>query len=453
MWGHTRFGMDMLAMRTLPSIDPYSFTQDVPWVNHEWLSELAMGAAFEAAGPRGLVVLRTVLVGTALALFVKAYLSVPPHLTAAAVLLWIWGTYFMTATLRPQLWTLLAVTILCTTLVKPPTRSWLLGLPLLFVVWVNAHGGWIVGAGLLGVWTAFQMLRPQNGRVLPAAIAGLSALATLINPYGFQMWGFLAGTVRFSRDNYEWLPLMTLPWFSWMPLVLVLLLVVACVLSRHRPPIDRLVMIGMLAFAAFRVNRIAPLAVVASLLMLRPSLAAWSVKPARRMKALSRNEMRAVLFIIPVIAMASAFAFVKVAECIPIAGDWIPDRAAGRSLAEARLDGRMVTWFDWGEYALWHLGPAVKVSMDGRRETIYSDTMRAQHLELYAGTPRGVAYLQQLNPDYVWLPARMIGVRDWLATRGYRLDISTAESFVAARADRPVLQLRDATVPACFPGP
>ena len=51
-WGHVRFGLDWLRTRTLPSIDPYSFTQDKPWVNHEWLSEAAMGAAFALVGDR-----------------------------------------------------------------------------------------------------------------------------------------------------------------------------------------------------------------------------------------------------------------------------------------------------------------------------------------------------------------------------------------------------------------
>ena len=39
LWGHVRFGLDTLGTRTLTSVDPYSFTQDKPWVNHEWLSE------------------------------------------------------------------------------------------------------------------------------------------------------------------------------------------------------------------------------------------------------------------------------------------------------------------------------------------------------------------------------------------------------------------------------
>jgi hypothetical protein len=46
LFGHVRFGLGILRDRDLPRPDPYSFTQDVPWVNHEWLSQLIMGAAY-----------------------------------------------------------------------------------------------------------------------------------------------------------------------------------------------------------------------------------------------------------------------------------------------------------------------------------------------------------------------------------------------------------------------
>ncbi len=41
-------------------------------------------------------------------------------------------------------------------------------------------------------------------------------------------------------------------------------------------------------------------------------------------------------------------------------------------LKQSGAGGNMAVPFDWGEYVLWHLGPAIKVSIDGRRETLYS---------------------------------------------------------------------------------
>ena len=64
-----------------------------------------------------------------------------------------------------------------------------------------------------------------------------------------------------------------------------------------------------------------------------------------------------------------------------------PSRAVA-FLKECRVRGNMAVPFDWGEYVLWHLGPEVKVSMDGRRETIYSDEMYRQSCDFELG--RGI---------------------------------------------------------------
>ena len=52
LWGHTRFGLDFLRTWTLSRADPYSFLQGHDWINHEWLSEAAMGLAFLGGGRR-----------------------------------------------------------------------------------------------------------------------------------------------------------------------------------------------------------------------------------------------------------------------------------------------------------------------------------------------------------------------------------------------------------------
>ncbi len=452
LWGHVRFGLDMLATHTLPRIDPYSFTQDIPWVNHEWLSELIMGAAYRSAGPIGLVVLKTMLLVAFAALMVDAYASASLFVAAPALFLVAWGTASLTGTLRPQLWTMLGVALICRVLMAPPRPWWLVALPLLFAAWVNLHGGWIVGAGLLAVWTCVQMWRSHAPRALIAAVAISSALATLINPYGWHMWTFLAGTVRMSRDIREWRPLLTLPVLDWMPWLLAVLGVSVCAVSKPRPPLERLAMIAMLAYAALRVARMAPLCVIAAVLLMRPSVLASRVNVPLRFNPLSRTAVRGLALALLALALLSGAVVTRVAGCIPIAGDWSADLVAGQALADAKPRGSMVTWFDWGEYALWHLGPELRVSMDGRRETVYSDVVLANHFALYDGTPEGIAYLERLSPDYVWLPASKTRVRDWLGTHGYRLDVNSAQSFVAVHADRPMVVVREGPISACFPG-
>jgi hypothetical protein len=99
------------------------------------------------------------------------------------------------------------------------------------------------------------------------------------------------------------------------------------------------------------------------------------------------------------------------------------------------------------------LSPALRVSIDGRRETVYSEAVLSGHDAMNAGTPEGIAYLRRLDPEYVWVPASFDRLRDWLGTHGYRIDLQTQESFVAVRADQPTLTVNSSEPAGCFPGP
>ena len=61
-----RFGLDFLASGHLPWHDPYSFTSDQAWINHEWLWDVVSAAVYRAGGLPALVVFRAVLAGIVL---------------------------------------------------------------------------------------------------------------------------------------------------------------------------------------------------------------------------------------------------------------------------------------------------------------------------------------------------------------------------------------------------
>ena len=188
LWGHTRFGLDILHNQ-LPTIDPYSFTQDVPWVNHEWLHEAISALAYLVAGNAGLIMLKAVLVLTTIALIGTAISAAALPVQWIAMATTIVGLMPLLVTIRPQLWTGLFIAILCKILVAG-CGFWLL--PFLFLVWRMVHGGWIVGAGVLVVWAATTWLfdrKRLSVRVIGPLLA--SAVATLATPYGFTLWRFL----------------------------------------------------------------------------------------------------------------------------------------------------------------------------------------------------------------------------------------------------------------------
>jgi hypothetical protein len=156
-------------------------------------------------------------------------------------------------------------------------------------------------------------------------------------------------------------------------------------------------------------------------------------------------------------ALGFGGAFLRAApamRCVSIVGDWVPDPMPVAALQRAQARGRLITWFDWGEYAIWHLGPDLKVSIDGRRETIYSEDVIREQLALSVGDATAFAAIHRLNPEYVWLSAAYAGAtKAWLVEHGYRIDVDTDRSFLAVRADVSRVRPVEIERTGCFPGP
>lgn len=445
LWGHLRFGLDIIRDRRLASVDPYSFTQDLPWVNHEWLSEVVMGFAYMAGGEAGLIALKAAFALATLAVLAGATWEVADELRWPAMTLGALASVPLTLTLRPQLWTWLFLAVLCTLINGPPRHRW--WAVVLFVPWVNLHGGWIVGAGLIGIWGIMRAWdQPSERRILAGLLAACS-VATLATPYGWHLWSFLAGTVRLSREGInEWLPVWR---YSWSMIVLWAAgtLCVAWTARQNgvRPILAKVAPLAALAYSALWVSRLVPLYVLAALTLLAPH---WPRRPAAKSSPPAKTWIDAG-------AAASALVFMMstgmLPRCVAIEEGEQPDRQVVTGLKSVGAAGRLVTSFNWGEYVIWHLGPTLRVSVDGRRETIYSPGVLDQLLAIEGG--KGLDALERLAPDYVWLPLPSAAPAEvWLLAHGYRVDFKTDETFLAVRTDLPVVPVGPAAASICFPG-
>jgi hypothetical protein len=287
--------------------------------------------------------------------------------------------------------------------------------------------------------------------VVGAAFAA-AMLATLLNPYGWGIWQFVAETVRLGRDIQEWQPITSHP-ATHLALWCASLAIGAAgfVRSRATGRWSHAVMAGLLAFASWRVARLDAFFCLTVALLLAPHL----MPAAAPMRRLRRGDPAWVIVAIAgllIIGSASMRARARV-SCIEIEGDWPPDAASVSFIGEQRLQGRMLTWFDWGEYAIWHLAPRVKVSIDGRRETVYSEAMTAAHFRFYADADQG-ELVRRLDPDLIWLP-RTLPVVSRLAREGWQPLFETDTSILFARLTERGFRDYTAVPPArrCFPGP
>src|SRR5947207_3467324 len=159
LWGHVRFGRDIVTAGAVMRSDPYSFTSDRPWVNHEWLAEVLMYGAYAAAGPSGLIALKAAILVALVALVAWASQPwSPPPVAFQFLVLWtVVAALPWAVMVRPQLFSFLLFTLLLILLTEADRGQWpgLVAVPVLMAFWVNVHGGWIVGIGTLGLWIAF----------------------------------------------------------------------------------------------------------------------------------------------------------------------------------------------------------------------------------------------------------------------------------------------------------
>jgi hypothetical protein len=283
------------------------------------------------------------------------------------------------------------------------------------------------------------------------AFAVASIAGTLANPYGAGLWRFLASTVRAARpDITEWAPLdLGSPLILWAPVTVTALAAVALnrrAETRLRPEVWAVLL--LLIAGAIRVERVAGLVAPAALVLLAPYIRqAWG---SYGRFAVEGKAAATVFWIPAVVALAAAAApAARPFTCLRFAGDWAPDVQAAAHLRGA--NGRLLTTFDWGEYAIWHFGPRLRVSIDGRRETVYSDHVIEWHRAFERGDADGRKVVAELAPDYVWLRSSKAPARQWLADNGYRVEADTGTSFVAARSDLPRLAVPRQSLGACFP--
>jgi len=457
LWGHVTFGRD-IAAHGLTTADPYSFTSDIPWVNHEWLAELLMYAAYALAGGAGLIVFKGAIAIGAVSL-AHAPVRRPgadPLLSDALLVVLAAGVWVRVYVARPQIFSLLLFAALLWALlrIEAGARRWLVVVPVIFAAWVNLHGGWVVGLGILGVWTIVTCTTTPSIRSHAIAALVLAAAATLCNPYGIGMWRFLAETVRPNRPYIDdWRPLFATPavLVLWLPAAFAA--AYAIVKRRSGVSPGHLAIVILLGAASLRVSRLDAFFAIATISLLGHRIA--SSRPSRaQIVGLSLRVA------VPLVAAACLVVLIALPTrtqigCVRMNGlAWLPEPNVAPAILRRQLHGNLLTWFGWGEYAIWYFGQDLKVSFDGRRETVYSDAFGASHVALYWVPDRQREFLAKLNPDYAWVPAN-IPLAAALQRDGWSPIFSGPKSIVLSRvlmSPGDAGELASSTL-RCFPGP
>ena len=238
---HIRTGQLILATHEIPHVDPFSAMSGQQWFAWEWLYDVIAGWLERVAGLNGVVAFTALIIAGLFGWVFRLMLRWGTNVFVALVLMMLAESAAMIhCQARPHvvswLFTVVWFWILDSTERSRassqsdsfersaiPNRGlalWLL--PVLMIVWVNVHGGFLLGFVLLAiywvsaVWQWFELKEDRFDDVLRKLRVGrrvrnltiigvLSAAATLVNPYGFQLhvhiYRYLSN--RFLMDHID----------------------------------------------------------------------------------------------------------------------------------------------------------------------------------------------------------------------------------------------------------
>ena len=441
---HLTAGRLIVENRAVPSVDPFSFTwQGQPWTPHEWLSEVLIHLVTSGIGATGAMALFGLLAG-AIPLLHAYNLARMGVRTAAIGLALALGTAVMLpyVTVRPQVlsWLIMAVLVWLLMSLRPDRPMRLIWIPVLFAVWVNLHGLYVVGFGFIGLYALFTLLgrTPMTPRkwLLVAASAG-AVLASMLSPAG------PAGLLYPLRyvDAGDWGLANIQEWQSpdfhnpahWPLLVMVL----ALIANGGRAAPGWLAALSWITVAMALVSlRNAPVAAVVAMPVLAIGLSdRMGLAPARS-PAVARRRTMLEGVVAGIVIVASLVILVPrdpggrteeaLAQKYPIAGLDI--------LAREHPDARVMADYGWGGYTIHRLHDSGgTVFVDGRND-MYPQSVLDDYSTARAADDGWESVLDEYGVEALLFPP------DAPIVRGFAQDAGWCEAYAD---DVQVLLLRD----------
>jgi hypothetical protein len=396
MWARLAVGSIVFQTGHVLKTDIFSYA-DVKslWVDHEWGTGVLFYTLAHFFGDMGLFALKFLLIFSIFLLIAKIIKLSDKNINLDPMMLILLGLSTfpsLIATVRSQLFTYLFFTLWIYLLekIKRGENKLLWLFPLTMLLWVNLHGGFLAGFGLIAVYIAGDLISKKS-IVKYLKILAFTLPVTLINPYGFAFWQYILQAVSMNRPHiFEWQhfnifgPIITfygvpahlfigfeilfiLTVFSLIysiknkiyqgPHKLVLLFITLILGLSHQRHIIFFVLTSFSLFYVYHIN------------IIRHFTAIVSDKFGKNfiINIIKTKNALVVLLIMFILSspMLYNFKILSIPYLYPV--------GAIEFIVQNDLKGNVFVPYRWGSYALWKLYPQCLVSVDGRYEEVYPD--------------------------------------------------------------------------------
>ena len=421
VWWHLRAGETILRDGAIPSMDSWTIAgAGLPWVSQDWLSNVIMAALYSVHDEWGATLLSLAFGAIAVAAFVVLWAAIrrqrPTGSTLGRVLVLSAGLVVAAPVLGVRVQTVdllmiaLSVWLLWGYLADRRAR-WLVGLPILAIIWANTHAGWPLLFALGGAVVVGESLDRGLGRQVGerhplgwhqvAALAGALVAcvpALLMNPNGTRLllYPFATAGIEAHRDFlFEWSPpdIGTFPGQALIAFLVVVVVPTLLVGHRHLRSAEMLWLGGLsvLSLSAIRfVIAIGPIGAAVAAVALAPAMAdrGWLRTDgiARMLDRPPRSGRLAAVNLVLACVLVAIGVAVATARTAPSAQTSAIHEAmpveATAVLADERPSSRIFNVYAWGGYIGRELPDSV-VYIDGRSD-IYGDGPIREYAEAIA---------------------------------------------------------------------
>jgi hypothetical protein len=447
---HIRNGELILRTRSITRTDPFSATMNgQPWYAWEWLYDVEIAGIHRWTGLNGVVFLTALVIASSFTLTFWLTLRRGASLLISLVLLILaLGASAIHLFARPHVlsWLLAVIWFWLLDSSEGATdgRSarQLIWLPAIMLLWVNVHGGFVLGFVLCGIYLvsglvtrwqthdAASQKRVSGWLRRLTGVTGVALLAGLVNPFGYKLYvhvyeylsdRFLMNHIdEFRSPDFHGIAQQCFA-------ALLLITIVALAAGGRRLRNSQLLVILFAAYSGLYASRSLPVSALLLTLILSPllsqTLADASVNvaimaPARRvlsrLRDFSQRMTRAQAgfrgHLWPALAV-----LMGLTVCLHhgMLGSHQLMRA---HFSEKRFPVEAVNVMEqrglhqpifsedyWGGYLIYRLYPQNQVFVDDRHD-FYGDAFLKRYLRIIHVEPGWEAALAAMNPDCILLP-------------------------------------------------